>query len=212
MLSHCTQLQDRFAVLDPVRGAPMFGANSVEDQRRTRVETVKGHAALYYPWLSVPGATGTLPVLVPPSGHVAGVIARTDGSQGVHKAPAGMEALLEEVIGVERTMSDADQGVLNLAGVNVIRVFAPGGRPRVWGARTTASEPDWRYVNVRRLFLYLEESIEEGIRWAVFQPNGPDLWQQLRRTIGDFLTRVWRDGALVGERPEDASRSVATRG
>jgi phage tail sheath protein FI len=101
-------------------------------------------------------------------------------------------------------MSDADQGLLNLAGVNVIRVFAPGGRPRVWGARTTASETDWRYVNVRRLFLYLEESIEEGIRWAVFQPNGPDLWQQLRRTIGDFLTRVWRDGALFGERPEDA--------
>jgi phage tail sheath protein FI len=122
----------------------------------------------------------------------------------VHKAPAGTEALINGVFGVERTMSDTDQGELNDVGINVIRVFKPGGRPVVWGARTTATDTNWQYVSTRRLFLFLEESIEEGIRWAVFEPNNLQLWQKLKRTITEFLTRVWHDGALFGATPKEA--------
>jgi phage tail sheath protein FI len=101
-------------------------------------------------------------------------------------------------------MSDQEQGLLNLTGINVIRVFQTGGRPMLWGARTTATDLNWVYVNIRRLFLYLEESIQEGIRWAVFEPNNLQLWQKLKRTITEFLTRVWRDGALFGATAKDA--------
>jgi phage tail sheath protein FI len=132
------------------------------------------------------------------------VIARTDITRGVHKAPAN-EAL-NGALGVEAMVSDIEQGQLNLKGINVIRVFQTGGRPILWGARTLATGVDnnWMYVNVRRLFLFVEESIQEGIRWAVFEPNNTALWQKLRRSITDFLTRVWRDGALFGDKAEDA--------
>jgi hypothetical protein len=140
-------------------------------------------------------------VLVPPSGHVCGIIARSDASRGVHKAPAN--EIVNGALGVERTMSDVDQGQLNMKGINVVRVFA-GGRPMLWGARTTASDKNWQYVNVRRLFLFLEESIQEGIRGAVFEPNNTGLWAKLRRTITEFLTRVWKDGALFGTKAEEA--------
>jgi phage tail sheath protein FI len=203
MIAHCTRLHDRFAILDSQPDAPLFGTDSVEAQR-AGVETPKGFAALYYPWLEVADASGNGTVLVPPSGHVAGVYARIDNMRGVHKAPAGTETLLENVLGVERTMSNDEQGILNLRGINVIRVFVPGGRALVWGARTTASDKNFQYVNVRRLFLFLEESIEEGIKTAVFEPNNFELWQKLKRTLTDFLTRVWRGGALFGATPEDA--------
>jgi hypothetical protein len=101
-------------------------------------------------------------------------------------------------------MSDIDQGELNKIGIDVIRVFQSGGRPVVWGARTTSTGSEWRYINIRRLFLFLEESIEEGIRWAVFEPNNPSLWKKLKRTITAFLTQQWRDGALFGTKPEEA--------
>jgi phage tail sheath protein FI len=200
---HCELMMDRFAILDSARGAPLFGGGSVELQRNG-VTSTNGYAALYYPWLSVPPATGSQPVLVPPSGHMAGVYARIDEKRGVHKAPAGEEAYVAGALGVDRTMSDIDQGELNLAGINVIRVFRPGGRPVVWGARTTASDTSWQYVNIRRLFLFLEESIQQGINWAVFEPNDLSLWEQLKRTIGDFLKAAWRDGALFGAKPEEA--------
>jgi hypothetical protein len=129
-------------------------------------------------------------------------MARSDNSRGVHKAPAN--EIVSGAIGLERTMSDIDHGQLNLIGVNVIRLFQGGGRPMVFGARTTATDRNWQYINVRRLFLFLEESIQEGIRWAVFEPNNLQLWKKLRRTITEFLTRVWRDGALFGLKPEDA--------
>jgi phage tail sheath protein FI len=123
----------------------------------------------------------------------------------VHKAPAGQEATINGALGVERTMSDIDQGQLNLPpSINAIRVFSTGGRPVLWGARTTATDLNWQYVNVRRLFLFIEESIEEGIRWAVFEPNNLQLWQKLKRTITEFLTRVWRDGALFGDTADKA--------
>lgn len=205
MISHCEEMKDRFAILDSGRAMPPFGAASVEEQRRG-LNSSRGFAALYYPWLKVSPASGTDPILVPPSGHIAGIYARTDQNRGVHKAPAGNEALVNGALGVERTMSDTDQGQLNLQGINVVRVFTGGGRPVVWGARTTAGDlnRNWQYVNIRRLMNFIEESIEEGIRWAVFEPNNLQLWQKLKRTITDFLTRVWRDGALFGATAKDA--------
>lgn len=202
LIDHCTNLGTRFAVLDSERGAPMFGPTGVEVQR-SGLDTARGFAALYYPWLQVPAAGKTL-TLVPPSGHVAGIYARTDNNRGVHKAPAGTEAIVNGALGVEQAMNDNDQGQLNLEGINCIRVFNTGGRPVVWGARTTATDTNWQYVNIRRLFLFLEGSIEQGIRWAVFEPNNLQLWQKLKRTISEFLTRVWRDGALFGATAEEA--------
>jgi len=204
MIAHCEQLGDRFAVLDSEPGAPLFDTPAtpgVETQRRG-VDSTRGYAALYYPWLRVRPASVGEPILVPPSGHVCGIMARSDNTRGVHKAPAN--ELVNGALGVERTMSDVDQGQLNMQGINVLRVFTNGGRVMLWGARTTATDRNWQYVNVRRLFLYLEESIAEGIRWAVFEPNNLGLWQKLRRSITEFLTRAWRDGALFGAAAEDA--------
>lgn len=203
VINHCAGMRDRFAILDSHGGADPFGTGGVDVQRRA-LDTPAGFAALYYPWLTVPAAAGSGTLAVPPSGHVAGIYSRIDNRRGVHKAPAGTEAVVNGALGVERALSDVEQGQLNLQGVNVIRVFASGGRPYVWGARTTATDANWQYVNTRRLFLFIEESIEESIRWAVFEPNNLQLWQKLRRTITEFLTRVWRDGALFGATAQEA--------
>jgi phage tail sheath protein FI len=200
---HCTSMHDRFAIVDSRQGAPLFGTDSVEIQAGG-LEEDDGFVALYYPWLVVPAASGDGRVTVPPSGHVAGIYARTDMTRGVHKVPAGQEALVNGALAVERTMSDVEQGILNLEGIDVVRVFTSGGRPVVWGGRTTSKDTNWQYVNIRRLFLYIEGSIEEGIRWAVFEPNNLALWGKLKRTITEFLTRVWRDGGLFGAKAEDA--------
>lgn len=206
LISHCERMHDRFAILDTRRNADPFLGTDSADAHLNEVQSQRGFAALYYPWVQVPAAKGNVLALVPPSGHVAGIYARIDQTRGVHKAPAGTEAAMRGTLGVATLLSDIEQGELNRRGVNVIRVFATGGRPIVWGARTTAVELDtnWQYINVRRLFLFLEESIQEGIRWAVFEPNNLQLWQKLKRTITEFLTRVWRDGALFGETPEEA--------
>jgi phage tail sheath protein FI len=135
---------------------------------------------------------------------VAGIYARTDNNRGVFKAPAGTEATISGALGVERIFSDADQGFVNLKGINVIRVFVHGGVPVVWGARTTTTNTNWQYVNIRRLFIFLEQSIQQGIRGSVFEPNNTSLWQKLKRTIGAFLAEQWRDGALFGAKVEDA--------
>jgi phage tail sheath protein FI len=201
VVTHCELLADRFAVLDAQPALAPFGATSIEGQR-AGLDSMRGYGALYYPWLRVRPAGRGIPLLVPPSGHVCGIIARSDLTRGVHKAPAN--EIVNGALGVERSMSDVEQGQLNLQGINVVRVFGGGARPTLWGARTTSRDTNWQYVNVRRLFLFLEESIAEGIRWAVFEPNNLALWQKLRRTITDFLTRAWRDGALFGETPEAA--------
>jgi phage tail sheath protein FI len=206
IIGHCELTQDRFGVLDSVPNRPPFGAGSVRgvDNQRTSVTSTRGYAALYYPWLRVLPAGGGEPILVPPSGHVCGIIARVDLSRGVFKAPAN--ELVNGAVDIQPNgnMSDVDQGQLNLAGINVIRVFQGGGRPILWGARTTASDLNWQYVNIRRLFLFLEESIQEGIRYAVFEPNNLALWAKLKRTISAFLLQQWVDGALFGATPEDA--------
>lgn len=201
VIAHCEALADRFGVLDAPAGAPLFGAGSVENHRKS-LDSTRGYAGLYYPWLRTLSVQTGKEILVPPSGHICGIFARVDNSRGVHKAPAN--ETVNAAFGVQTTMSDQEQGLLNLQGINVIRVFQTGGRPVVWGARTTATDLNWQYVNIRRLFLYIEESIQEGIRWAVFEPNNLQLWKKLRRTITDFLTRTWRDGALFGATAEDA--------
>ncbi len=200
LVSHCESLMDRFAVLDCAVGLDQTGA---ADHFAT-VRSERGYAALYYPWIKVrdPG-TGDL-ALWPPSGHLTGVYARTDAERGVHKAPANTG--LRGALGVETELSNAEQGPLNLMGVNVLRVFPGRSQPVVWGARTTAGDlnRNWQYVNVRRLFIFAEQSIERGIRWAVFEPNDLALWQKLKRSITAFLVSLWRDGALFGAEPAEA--------
>ena len=201
LIAHCELHADRFAVLDSDPGVPLFGSGSLEAQRRG-LDSTRGYAALYAPWLRVVPSDGGPPILVPPSGHVCGIFARSDGLRGVHKAPAN--EIVNGALGVERRISLIEQGQLNLQGVNIVQVFQDGGRPVLWGARTTATDTNWQYVNIRRLFLFLEQSIQEGIRWAVFEPNNLALWQKLRRTLTDFLTREWRDGALFGAKAPEA--------
>jgi len=202
VLAHCELLKDRFAIFASRRGT----APQDMDAQFNGLTSDKGMAALYYPWISVSSAKSSLPILVPPSGHVAGIYARTDTSRGVFKAPAGTEATISGALGVETILRDADQGRLNLKGIDVIRVFQPGGRPVVWGARTTATSvnTNWQYVNIRRLFIFLEQSIQRGIRGSVFEPNNLELWQKLKRTISAFLAQQWRDGALFGATEKDA--------
>jgi len=203
LIGHCEKLQDRFALLATPRGTPLFGAGAAEDAG-LRAPSARGYAALYYPWLLVTSVKSGERLPVPPTGHVAGIIARTDNRRGVFKAPAGIEATVSGALGVVTPMSDDEQGLLNMRRVNVIRVFQAGGRPVVWGARTTADDRNWQYVNIRRLFLFLEESIQDGIRWAVFEPNIPPLWQKLKRSLTAFLTQQWRDGALFGNTAQEA--------
>lgn len=141
-------------------------------------------------------------MLAPPSGHLAGVWARTDALRGVHKAPANTP--IAGVLDLERRISKSDQELLNPAGINCIRYF-PGDGILVWGARTLAQEAsEFRYVSVRRLTNMIKESVLQGTRWAVFEPNHHPLWAALRRDVNAFLTTVWRDGALVGRTPQEA--------
>jgi len=202
VLAHCELMKDRFAIFASQKG------KAVQDifTQLQWLLSDKGFGALYYPWISVSSAKSSLPIFVPPSGHVAGIYARTDTTRGVFKAPAGTEATVSTALGVEAILNDADQGLLNRKGINVIRVFQQGSRPVVWGARTTGTSvnTNWQYVNIRRLFIFLEESIKRGIRGSVFEPNNPELWQKLKRTISAFLTQQWRDGALFGETAKDA--------
>ncbi|MBT1090312.1 phage tail sheath subtilisin-like domain-containing protein [Streptomyces sp. Tu102] len=206
VIAHCEQLKDRFAVLDSQTGLPPFGSGNVTgvDGQRQSLDSLRGYAALYYPWIRVTAADGGDPVLVPPSGHVCGAIATVDSDIGVFKAPANVFLNGTFDIQPNARMSNDEQGELNLAGVNVIRVFRSGGRPMLWGARTTAIDNNWQYVSVRRLFLFLEESIQQGIRWAVFEPNNQALWEKLKRTLNAFLFQQWRDGALFGDTAEQA--------
>ena len=199
MIAHCEAMYDRFAILDSIPGAEI--GNGIGNQLAD-VQDQKGFAALYYPWILARNPLTKRDELWPPSGHITGVYARTDAMRGVHKAPANTN--LRGALGLERMLTDAEQGPLNLMGVNVLRVFGGRGQPVVWGARTVASDRNWQYVNIRRLFLFLEESIAEGIRWAVFEPNNLRLWQKLKQSITEFLTRVWRDGALFGATAEEA--------
>jgi phage tail sheath protein FI len=197
MIAACEAFGDRMAILDT---PPGMRPQDILDWRRNTPYDSK-FAALYYPWLEVVDPVSKEPLLVPPSGHIAGIWARTDSTRGVHKAPANEVVLGVNGLGFQLTHEE--QGELNRSGINCIRSF-PGRGIRVWGARTLSSDAEWRYLNVRRLFNYISESIMEGTQWAVFEPNDERLWSSLRISVSNFLTRTWREGALFGATPEEA--------
>ncbi|MFD1686066.1 phage tail sheath C-terminal domain-containing protein [Halobellus litoreus] len=193
VVTHCTGMGDRVAILNSPPSPDPPGALQPTER--------SDFAAFYYPWLTVGHPETGRDQDVPPGGHVAGIYARSDQEQGVHKAPANEQ--VRGIRGLQKTVSKGDQASLNPRGVNCIRTFRGRGT-RVWGARTTSSDPAWKYVNVRRLFLFVEESIDEGTQWVVFEPNDEQLWARVRQTIRNFLTSVWQDGALMGTTPEQA--------
>lgn len=202
LITHCEVVMgDRFAVLDP--GA-LADLDAIKSQRNLHDSS---YAALYYPWISVFDSLTKEYINVPPSGHVCGIYARSDVERGVHKAPANEKIngvfALEKLNGKHRIVNKGSQEILNPLGINCIRQF-PGRGIRVWGARTVTSNSLWKYINVRRLFLYLEESIEKGTQWVVFEPNDEKLWARVIQTISQFLTAVWKSGALMGSTPEEA--------
>jgi uncharacterized protein len=197
LIVHCESGANRMAILDC---PPRLSPREILDWRTSVPGYNSSNAALYYPWLEVADPLTDRPRLVPPSGHVAGVWCRTDAGYGVHRAPT--EGVLG-VAGLGFDVAEPDQAELADAGLNSIRSFPRQGI-RVWGARTLSSDPEWRYVNVRRVFLHLASSIDQGTRWTVFEPNGERLWERLREQVEHFLDRNWRDGALAGETANEA--------
>jgi hypothetical protein len=198
MIAHCELMGNRVAILD---APPSMNAQQVKDWRTDQAGYDSKFAALYYPWVKVFDPSTGENTFVPPSGHVAGIFGRNDDTRGVHKAPAN--EVIRGAIDLEVNMTKGEHDMLNPVGVNCIRSF-PGRGIRVWGARTLSSDPEWRYLNVRRLFNYLEDSILNGTQWAVFEPNDHALWAKLRRSIAAFLVNEWRKGALFGQTPAEA--------
>jgi len=198
MIAHCELMGDRVAVLD---APPGLNAQQVREWRVDKVGYDSKYATLYWPWIKVLDPLTSQGVHVPPSGHICGIWARNDDTRGVHKAPAN--ETIRGALALELQITKGEHDQLNPAGINCIRAF-PGRGIRVWGARTLSSDPAWRYLNVRRLFNYVEESILEGTQWVVFEPNDLNLWQRVKRTLNAFLIRVWRDGALFGATPGEA--------
>lgn len=198
MIAHCENVGGRMAILDT---PPNLIPSEVHEWRMDQAGYDSKQAALYYPWIEVMDPITRRLIQVPPSGHAAGVWARTDETRGVHKAPAN-----EVVVGATSLafqVTHAEQGSLNRDGINCIRSF-PGRGIRIWGARTLSSDPEWRYINVRRLFNYVSESINLGTQWSVFEPNDQFLWTTLSISVATFLRNVWRSGALFGATPDQA--------
>jgi len=196
IIDHCENSGDRFAILDGQRASD-FTPAAIQGEVRD-----SNYAALYFPWIEVFDPVDEADDFLPPSGHLAGIYARVDSERGVHKAPANV--VIRGALRVESRLSKADQDGLNPDGINVIRAF--NGNITVWGARTLGGDAngEWKYINVRRLFLFLRESIDQGTQWVVFEPNTPDLWARITRNITAFLTNVWRAGALFGNTPQQA--------
>ncbi|HEY5421969.1 MAG TPA: phage tail sheath subtilisin-like domain-containing protein [Ilumatobacteraceae bacterium] len=198
MIAHCELMADRVAILDP---PPSLNAQQIKDWRVNEAGYDSKYATLYYPRLKVMDPSRGKAIFVPPSGHMAGIWARNDDTRGVHKAPAN--EVVRGAISLELNITKGEHDQLNPVAVNCVRSF-PGQGIRVWGARTLSSDPEWRYLNVRRLFNFVEESILSGTNWVVFEPNDQKLWDSVRRTVVMFLRRVWRDGALFGRTPAEA--------
>lgn len=199
--TYCQNRKDCFFVADTPKALDPQGALKF---RRDTGKFNTSYGALYYPWIWVPDPLSGGRKLVPPSGMVAGTYSHTDVMRGVHKAPAGIEeGYLNSAADVERVVTKGEHDTLNPVGVNVIRSL-PGAGIVVWGARTLSADAEWRYINVRRLLLFIEESIDEGTQWVVFEPNSPMLWGKVKRNLTAFLTRVWRDGALFGTTADEA--------
>jgi phage tail sheath protein FI len=194
VIAHCEATRDRFAILQTSQEA-------TSDVTAIMPGSDSKYAALYHPWVQILDPLTNLPRNVPPCGHIAGIYARVDGDRGVHKAPANVT--VNGAIGLKFDIKKGEQDILNPRGVNCIRAFQGQGI-KVWGARTISRDPLWKYINVRRLFIFLEKSIEQGTQWVVFEPNNEALWSRVRQTISQFLTTVWRSGALMGATEEEA--------
>jgi uncharacterized protein len=195
LIGHAEKMRYRIAVLDPP-----------ERQSPAQVQAWRGtldskYAALYYPWVHILDPISRMEIDLPPSGFVAGIYARNDVNRAVFKAPAN--EVVTGALGFETLLDTGQQEVLNPLGINCFRFFEGRGF-RLWGARTISSDPEWKYVNLRRYFAYLEHSIDRGTQWAVFEPNGEMLWANVRRTVVDFLFNEWVMGALLGDKPEQA--------
>lgn len=215
LLSHCAMLHDRVAILDgpteltedalkQLSGEEVDSDGPASDMWVKPGKSESGETTLYVPWIGVSNPDRTADekiVTIPPSGHIAGVWARSDALRGVHKAPAN--EIVHGALKLQHRISYAEQGPLNVQGVNCIRYFSNEGF-LVWGARTFTKSDNWRYLNVRRLFNMIEESIAESTRWIVFEPNDRTLWNAIRRDVSAFLLGFWRDGALMGRTPEEA--------
>jgi phage tail sheath protein FI len=206
LIQHCELLRYRFAILDP-RPVDPNATDAIGDIRAFREGFDSKYAALYFPRIEVRDPFASRTVGVGPSGHMAGLYARVDVERGVHKAPAN------EVIrgidtangfhGLEDEITKREQDVLNPKGINALRFFPDRGT-RVWGARTVSSDGSWKYINVRRIFIFVERSIDVGTQFVVFEPNDEKTWSRLRQSITNFLTTVWRSGALFGSKADEA--------
>ena len=195
LINHAQRMKYRIAVIDS-------GDNqSIGEVRAMRAQYDSTYGALYYPWVRVLDPLSQREIYAPPSGFVAGIFARNDVNRAVYKAPAN--EVVNLALGFERFLNKSQQEVLNPEGINCFRFFEGRGM-RLWGARTISSDPEWKYVNLRRYFAYLERSIDKGTQWAVFEPNGNQLWANVRRTVEDFLLNEWQNGALLGDKPDKA--------
>jgi len=196
LVAHCENLGSRFAVLDMPREA-----RKVQDIINHRDIFDSHYAAMYHPWLQIFDPLDKKNIAIPPSGSILGIYARSDNTRGVHKAPAN--EVVRACVGLDCQFNKGEQDILNPKGVNLIRAF-PGQGIRVWGARTASSNANWKYINVRRLFIFIEESIKANTNWAVFEPNDEQLWVRVKRTIDVFLSGLWRGGYLAGSATTEA--------
>jgi phage tail sheath protein FI len=196
IIAHCAKMRDRFAILQSTPGTHTLAAiNNIRPPQDTTF------AAFYFPWIKVFNPLIKQDSMIPPVGHIAGIYAKTDIERGPFKAPAN-----EVVVGarsLEFQITKAEQDTLNPRGVNCVRAF-PARGIRVWGARTASTNTLWKYISVRRYFLYVGESIDEGTQWVVFEPNDEKLWARVKQTITQFLITEWRNGALMGLKPDEA--------
>lgn len=195
LIAHATRMRYRIAVLDSVPG------QLISEVRAYRAQLDSTYAALYYPWIRTQDPVTGQQINLPPSGFVAGIYARNDTEKGVHKAPAN--EVVRSALGFEVLLNKAQQDVLNPEGVNCFRYFEGRGF-LLWGARTISSDPEWKYVNLRRYFAYLERSIDKSTQWAVFMNNGETLWAKVKQTIEDFLFTEWKNERLMGSKPDEA--------
>jgi uncharacterized protein len=193
LIDHCSSLKDRFAILNTQINAAVQPDN-------IPTPTDNKYAAIYFPWINIIDPVTGDKKLIPPSGHIAAIHARTDTERGVHKAPTNES--IRSVVSLQVNIDKSKQEILNNKGINVIRYF-PGRGILVWGARTISKDPLWKYVNVRRLFIFIEKSVKRSTQWAVFEPNNERLWSRIKATLNQFLTNVWKDGALMGTTPEE---------
>lgn len=199
LLSHCDEQVYRFAVLDMKPGVDTTAART----HRSEFDSTRG--AIYYPWLTIADPFGPkgLTHSIPPSGHMLGIYARTDNNRGVWKAPAN--EVVRDILGFEKAVNKGEQDILNPVNVNCLRDFRSEQRGlRAWGARTLSSDPSWKYVPVRRTFLFIEQSLDAGLQWAVFEPNAKPLWDTVKQSITGFLDSIWRQGGLAGVTQDQA--------